>query len=273
MPLMALRLVGHFFNPICIALRPSPKLWGATAALARSLRHLIQRKPTCSRRASMTTDPTPSVSMFSFDFATALYFVEALATMAFAASGVLEAARRRLDVVGVCVVACLSAFGGGTLRDLLLDKRPFFWVAHFELLLMVLVLAVLALVFMRRRHFEPTERVIQIPDAIGLGLFAASGTQIAMSMQMPTLVSVLMGVMTAAFGGVLRDVFCSDIPKLFHDHRPYAICAFIAGWVVVACDALGFSQWITLLVSAATGFLLRLVAIAFNLRLPGWRPD
>ncbi|MEY2777481.1 MAG: hypothetical protein RLY30_1579 [Pseudomonadota bacterium] len=200
-------------------------------------------------------------------------FIETLATLAFAASGILGAARKRLDIVGVSVVASLAAFGGGTLRDLLLDRRPFFWVEHWDLLLLVLVTAVLAPVFMRKKHFEPTERLIQIPDALGLGLFAASGTQIAITMEMPALVAALMGVMTAVFGGVLRDVFCNDLPKVFHDHQPYAIFAFIAGWAVIASNALGLDQWLALMIGAGLGFSLRMLALALNLRLPGWRTE
>ncbi len=211
--------------------------------------------------------------MTSIQFTTAQYLIETLATLAFATTGVLEAARKRLDVVGVCVVSSLAAFGGGTLRDILLDRRPFFWVSHWELLLVVLVFAVLALSFMRSKHFEPTERLIRLPDAIGLGLFTASGTQIALSMQMPALIAVLMGVMTAVFGGVLRDVFCNDIPKVFHDHRPYAICAFVAGCIAVACEAYGMAQWATLVISSLAGFGLRLAVMIWDIRLPAWRPD
>ena len=211
--------------------------------------------------------------MTSIQFTTAQYLIETLATLAFATTGVLEAARKRLDVVGVCVVSSLAAFGGGTLRDILLDRRPYFWVSHWELLLVVMVFAVLALSFMRNKHFEPTERLIRLPDAIGLGLFTASGTQIALSMQMPALVAVLMGVMTAVFGGVLRDVFCNDIPKVFHDHRPYAICAFVAGCIAVVCDAYDMAQWATLVISSLTGFGLRLAVMIWDIRLPAWRPD
>ena len=139
--------------------------------------------------------------------------VEWLATGAFALSGVLEAARKRLDAVGVCVVAFLAAFGGGTLRDLLLDHRPFFWVAHVEVLWAVLALAVGAMLWMRRGHIAPTERAIQWPDALGLGLFTAAGTHRALVEGMPALVAVLMGVLTAVFGGVLRDMVCNEIPR------------------------------------------------------------
>src|SRR5688500_20128879 len=93
--------------------------------------------------------------------------VEASATVAFAISGLLEAARKKLDAVGVCLVAGLAAFGGGTLRDVLLDRRPFFWVAHSEWLWGLLVLCIAAMAFLRARHFAPTERGLPWPDGLG----------------------------------------------------------------------------------------------------------
>ena len=168
----------------------------------------------------MATGPT----LLSLSLAQSL--VEAAATLAFALSGLIEAARKRLDAVGVVVVAGLAAFGGGTLRDILLDRRPFFWVQHAAWLWALLALCILAMLFMRARHFEFTERAMQWPDALGLGLFCAGGTQVALAAQMPALVAVLMGVVTAVFGGVLRDVVCNELPRAFSDHRPYALCAF-----------------------------------------------
>jgi uncharacterized membrane protein YeiH len=158
--------------------------------------------------------------------------IEALATLAFALSGLIEAARKRLDAVGVCVVAGLAAFGGGTLRDILLDRRPFFWVEHAAWVWGLIALCIAAMTFMRAQHLEPTERAMQWPDALGLGLFAANGTQIALGASMPPVVAVLMGMVTAVFGGVLRDIVCNEIPKAFRDHRPYAILAFIGGWIL-----------------------------------------
>ena len=95
--------------------------------------------------------------------------VEVVATIAFALSGVIEGARKRLDAVGVCVVAGLAAFGGGTVRDILLDRRPLFWVQHAGWVWALLALCLGAMLFMRARHLEPTERAMQWPDALGLG--------------------------------------------------------------------------------------------------------
>jgi uncharacterized membrane protein YeiH len=199
--------------------------------------------------------------------------IEAVATVAFALSGLLEAARRRLDAVGVCVVAGLAAFGGGTLRDVLLDRRPFFWVAHATWLWGLLALCTVAMLSLRRRHFALTERAMQWPDALGLGLFSASGTQVALAAGVPALVAVLMGVVTAVFGGVLRDIVCNQIPRAFADHRPYAVCAFVGGWVLVAAQSLGLDAAAALLVAAAVTTLLRVAALASGYRLPAWQVD
>jgi len=196
--------------------------------------------------------------------------VEACATLAFALSGLLEAARKRLDAVGVCVVAFLAAFGGGTLRDILLDRRPFVWVAHPEWLWILLALCAAAMAFLRARHFAPTQRAMQWPDALGLGLFSASGTQLALAQDLPAIVAVLMGVVTASFGGVLRDIVCNEIPTALRDHRPYAICAFAGGWVYVAAVHLGALPGVALVLSAAVATALRVLALVTGYSLPAW---
>jgi uncharacterized membrane protein YeiH len=196
--------------------------------------------------------------------------IEAAAIVAFALSGLIEAARKRLDAVGVVVVAGLTAFGGGTLRDVLLDRRPFFWVQHAHWLWALLALCIAAMLFMRARHFEPTERAMQWPDALGLGLFAASGTQVALGMQMPAIVAVLMGMVTAVFGGVLRDVVCNEIPSAFSDHRPYALCAFVGGWTLVGTQALGWPDELGLLTAAAVASALRVLVLLSGYTLPAW---
>jgi uncharacterized membrane protein YeiH len=203
-------------------------------------------------------------------YALLLTFVEAAATLAFALSGLLEAARKRLDAVGVCVVAGLTAFGGGTLRDVLLDRRPFFWVEHAAWLWGLLALCIGAMFVLRARHFAVTERAMQWPDALGLGLFSATGTQLALAQGMPAIVAVLMGVVTAAFGGVLRDIVVNEIPRAFKDRQPYAVCAFAGGWVVVGAQALGLHDGWSLLAGAVVATGMRALAMLSGLKLPRW---
>ncbi|MDP3133146.1 MAG: trimeric intracellular cation channel family protein [Burkholderiaceae bacterium] len=197
--------------------------------------------------------------------------VEVSATAAFALSGVMEAARKRLDAVGVTAVAFLCAFGGGTVRDLLLDQRPFFWVRHVELLWGVLALALTAMLVLRQRHFHLTEKAIFWPDALGLGLFTASGVHQALMMELPALVAVLMGVVTGVLGGVLRDMVCNEIPTVLRDHRPYALCAFAGGWVYVALWHTSAPGWWALLACLVITAGLRGLALWRDWQLPAWR--
>ena len=176
-----------------------------------------------------------------------------------------------MDAVGVCVVACVAAFGGGTLRDLLLDQRPFFWVRHTGYVWGILALCVGTMLFMRQRHFKPTERAMLLPDTIGLGLFAAIGVDVAMAVGMPALIAVMMGVITGVFGGVLRDVLCNEVPQAFSDHRPYALCAFAGGWVDVALRQVQAPDWAPLLACVLVTAGLRVLALWRNWQLPAWR--
>jgi len=197
--------------------------------------------------------------------------IELLATAAFALSGIMEAARKKMDAVGVCVVGFLCAFGGGTLRDLLIDQRPFFWVRHVEVLWGVFALCVLAMLFMRPRYFVLTEKAIQWPDALGLGLFTAVGTGQALALGLPAIVAVVMGVITAVFGGVLRDMVCNEIPTAFKDHRPYAVCAFAGAWTYVGLDRLDQPDWVSVALCVLLTAGLRGLALWRNWQLPAWR--
>ena len=199
------------------------------------------------------------------------FTIEIVATFAFALSGLIAGIRKQMDVVGLCIVSGVSAFGGGTLRDILLDRRPFFWVSHSLWLWALIATCLFAMFFMRERHIELTEKAIQIPDVLGLGLFTALGTQIALELGMPRTVSALMGMMTAVFGGVIRDVCCNEIPKAFSDHQPYAVLAFLGSWLLIALTMLKLPEELILFLSATFTTILRLLAIQFKWHLPSQR--
>ena len=200
-----------------------------------------------------------------------LIYLEALGVVAFALSGIIEAARKNFDLVGVVMVGAIAAFGGGTLRDVLLDRRPFFWVEQ-EYWVWILIAAGLALpFFFRARHIEFTERAMLIPDAFGLGIFAAGGTHIALQVGQSPLIAVLMGVITAVVGGVLRDVLVNEVPRAFHDHQPYAVVAFLGGWLVVLLSYLRTPEYVDVLVAAIAVVVIRLLAVKFHWELTRWR--
>jgi len=194
-----------------------------------------------------------------------------IGTLAFALSGLIEAARKKLDIVGMAMVSGLAAFGGGTLRDILLDRRPFFWVENEIWVWILILICIGALLFIRARHLEPTERAMQWPDAIGLGAFTAGGTQLALTAGVPAVISVIMGVLTAIFGGVLRDIVVNEIPKAFSDHMPYAVIAFTGGWVVVGLNLLNVDAFVAVAVGAIFTIVLRVLALVFGWRLPIWK--
>lgn len=196
---------------------------------------------------------------------------EVIGTLAFALSGLIEAARKKLDLVGMAMVSGLAAFGGGTLRDILLDRRPFFWFENEIWVWILIVSCIGALLFMRSRHLEPTERAMQWPDAIGLGAFTAGGTQLALNAGVPAVISVIMGVLTAIFGGVLRDIVVNEIPKAFSDHIPYAVIAFTGGWVVVGLNLLNVDAFVAVAIGAIFTIVLRVLALLFGWRLPIWK--
>ena len=210
-----------------------------------------------------------------YDFSTwgptARYTVEVIGTVAFALSGILAGVRKRMDIFGVSVLGFLAAFGGGTLRDVLLDRRPFFWVAEVEMLWLVIALCAVSLVLLRLGRLHVGDKAIQLADALGLGLFVAIGVQSALVAQLPVVVAVMMGVVTGVFGGVMRDIACNEMPTAFADHRPYAVCGFMGGWMYIFGEWLDWAGWVVALASIATTTGLRLLALKFDWRLPDWR--
>ncbi len=201
-----------------------------------------------------------------------LTFIEISAIIVFAVSGLIVAVRKGMDIVGVFTVAFVAAFGGGTLRDVLLDRRPLFWVEHQEYVWLVMALTLVVPPFAKFLGHRWAERVMQTADALGLGLFAVSGAALGLAADLPLLPVVLMGVITGVFGGVLRDVLCNEIPVVFQDHRPYALCAFAGCWVYLGLESLGLASWLTLLTGTATTTGLRLLVLAADWRIPPWPP-
>lgn len=146
--------------------------------------------------------------------------IEILGIFAFAITGIIEARRKQMDIVGTYSVAMVTAFGGGTLRDLLTGNYPLFWIKNYTYPLMILVLAVISIFILRKSISisKPVLMLLGILDAMGLGLFSAAGASYALSLGMFWFNAVLIGVVTGVFGGVLRDVICNEVPYFLNSH-------------------------------------------------------
>ena len=194
-----------------------------------------------------------------------LLVFEVLGTAAFAVSGALAASRKNMDVFGFCVLALIPAVGGGTLRDLILDRSPIFWVES-PWYVGIAVAASLAVFF---RTFKPGGRMRLLiwADAIGLALFAVLGTEISLAAGAGPVVAVMLGVMTGVAGGMIRDVICNEIPLVLKGEI-YATAAFVAGAVFVLCDMAGLDRDPGLVIAVIAGFAIRAAGILFNWSLP-----
>lgn len=194
-----------------------------------------------------------------------LYWVGLAAVAVNALTGVLDAGRKNMDLVGVVMVGSATALGGGTVRDLLLDRQVF-WIGDQTYL--VVALATTLVVFFTVRGLRLPPRLFLVPDAVGLALFTVVGTQIALEWQAPWLVASLLGVITGVVGGVLRDVLCNDVPLVFVRGELYASAAWLGALALIGLQVLGVSPVIAAWSGMALILAARLLAMAFRITLP-----
>ncbi len=194
-----------------------------------------------------------------------LYWVGLAAVAVNALTGVLDAGRKHMDLVGVVMVGSATALGGGTVRDLLLD-RPVFWISDQTYLLVAL--ATTLVVFFAVRGLRLPPRLFLIPDAVGLALFTIVGTQVALEWKAPWLAASLLGVITGVVGGVLRDVLCNDVPLVFVRGELYASAAWTGALALIGLQALDVSPVTAAWSAMAVVLALRFLAMAFRITLP-----
>ena len=195
-----------------------------------------------------------------------LELVQFLGIAVFAMSGALSAGRKRMDVLGVVVIAIVTAIGGGTLRDLLLDRHPVFWIEDPKPLVVSVAAAGLTLVYARFRR--PPDNALAIADALGLALFTITGAQIAQRAMIDPIVVVLMGTMTGVAGGVIRDVLSAEVPLIFRKGELYATAAIAGATLYLVLEAVGIPRQAAALIGMAAIAGLRLAAILWGLHLP-----
>lgn len=194
-----------------------------------------------------------------------LYYLDLAGVAVFSASGVLAVRDRNLDVFGVLVVAMLTGIGGGTVRDVLLDRHPIFWVTDPWYAIVIIVAAVLTVGYLRVR--PPPGAMFLVADALGLALFSLSGARFAEAARCPPLIVVLMGTMTGVFGGALRDVITAHVPLILR-REIYATAAVAGIGLYLVLRALDLPSPLAVGAGVITVVALRLLAIRWDLHLP-----
>ncbi len=196
-----------------------------------------------------------------------VYILEMAGTAAFAVSGALAASRKNMDIFGYCVLALMPAVGGGTVRDIIIDRVPVFWVSDNR----YVAVAIIAALIVYFTSYKPGSRrqILVWMDALGLALFAALGTEICLQHDTGALVAIMLGVTTAVTGGMIRDIICNEIPLIL-SREIYATAAFIASVAYVIADNIGLVEQLSLLIAVAAGFTLRALAIVYDWSLPSF---
>ena len=196
--------------------------------------------------------------------------IEILGIFAFAITGIIEARRKQMDIIGTYAVAMVTAFGGGTLRDVLINHYPLFWIENYDYPVFILILSIISLFILRKDigFSKPVIFLLGAMDAMGLGLFSAVGTSLALNSGVYWFIAVLIGVVTGVFGGVLRDIICNEVPVFFRQSQLYATCSFLgAFFFVIMTNFFPGDSVLPLFSSIALTFALRVISIKYNIQL------
>jgi uncharacterized membrane protein YeiH len=185
--------------------------------------------------------------------------------LVFALTGALVASRAQLDIVGFCFFASLTAVGGGTLRDVLLDRNPVFWIDRPSYLGVACGAALL--VFVSAHLFESRYKVLVWLDAFALAIAVAAGSGVAQSLNHSAPVVLVMGIITGSIGGLMRDVVSNEVPLVLKQGELYVTCAFAGSAATVIASHFGLTPSLVAITCATVTFTLRAGSMAFGWRL------
>jgi len=211
--------------------------------------------------------------------------IQWIAIILSASTGVYDARRNGMDYFGALVIAVIVAVGGGTIRDLLLDRYPLFWLADPIYLISIFIVGIIGIILIpisgtdvpgeQKRSsgfFQPITRLIfgtsgtfAFIDSFALGMWAYLGTMYALTSGIPPIIAPIMGVITASFGGVLRDILFAKIPELFKPSQFYAIASCTGAIAYVLCSLAGFSGTTGFIVCMIVTVFVRMTSIRYNI--------
>jgi uncharacterized membrane protein YeiH len=199
-----------------------------------------------------------------------IYTLDILGTFAFAISGALVASDKNFDLFGVLIIAFVTAVGGGMLRDVLINAHPINWMGDLNYVWTILAAVITTILF--KSKILPLSKTMFLFDSIGLGVFTLLGLQKALAFGLDPSIALIMGMISAVFGGVLRDVLTNKVPLIF-EKEIYASACLVGGITYLTLDFLGLKEEINFIFAASIIFTIRLIAVKFHLQLPKIKDD
>ena len=197
-----------------------------------------------------------------------LYLLDMVGVIACAIAGTLLAQHKGFDIAGCILVSMVNAIGGGTLRDMALDRHPLFWMTDLNYVIVITLTSLILQIFFHLYH--KIDKALKFFDAIGLAAFSVIGFKVALAQDMSPVIAVMMGVWTAIIGGLLRDIICNEIPLLLQ--REIYITASIAGSLsYLALDYWGVDAITNEFMMLFIIFAVRMLALKFDWHLPSIR--
>ncbi|SOC80636.1 Uncharacterized membrane protein YeiH [Salinimicrobium sediminis] len=193
--------------------------------------------------------------------------LDLLGTSAFAISGALAAMNRRLDLFGIFIIAFVTAIGGGTIRDILIDNTPVTWMENTVYIYLIGVVTIITIIF--RTQLDRLKKSLFLFDSIGLGIFTITGVELGIQNDLNPIICITLGAMTGTFGGVIRDILCNEIPVIFRKEI-YATASIMGGLAFILLHELYFNQDVIYIITSLTVIIIRLMAVKFKISLPSF---
>ncbi|MFT6333382.1 MAG: putative membrane protein YeiH [Saprospiraceae bacterium] len=190
-----------------------------------------------------------------------IYFIDILGTFVFAISGVLTAIDKKFDIVGSIIIGIVTAVGGGTLRDLLIGETPVGWMKDLNYLYAILIAVIISYTF--KKYILRLRRSMFFFDTLGIGMFTILGLQKTLDVGLSVHIALMMGIVSAAFGGVIRDVLTNIIPLIFR-REIYATACLFGGLVFIGLEQLSSYEFINMTISMLTVMMIRYVSVKRN---------
>lgn len=197
-----------------------------------------------------------------------LYLFDLFGVAVFAISGALTAGRKSLDLLGVVIIAVVTAVGGGTTRDLLLDRHPVFWIADPTYLLVIIIASVFTIWY--TQYNEPPEKALLIADALGLAVFTILGAQVTQEIVSSSVIITIMAAITGTVGGLIRDVLSNEIPLILR-RDIYATAALAGATVYLLLQVTHLNATVNIVLGMVVVVGLRFAAIQWDLHLPRFK--